>query len=347
MSAELSFTIGGSPTEIVFADAPRCPEASLTVYDETTRSLFGAGINDAVSIPPGEKEKGWPSVQIVLEQAVRKGVGRDGVIAGVGGGVVCDVTAFAASVYMRGCGLALVPTTLLAMVDASLGGKTGIDFLGFKNLVGSFYPASRIIICPAALESLPPREYLSGLAEVIKTAVIGDEELFSILESRREAVLARDMVVVREMIRRSLTVKGRLVELDPRENGVRAFLNLGHTFGHALESATGFSEWTHGEAVAWGMGRALAAGMRFGVTDAAFAERLQTLLISYGYRLEAGTGYDQLAAAFARDKKRKGGRTHLVIPCGIGDIRVREATAEECAAALTDERPRVKERRAR
>ncbi len=344
MSAELSFSIGGSSTEVVFADSPLCAEASLTVFDETTRSLFGAGVANAVSIPPGEKEKGWQSVHAVLEEAARKGVGRDGVIAGVGGGVVCDVTAFAASIYMRGCGLVLAPTTLLAMVDASLGGKTGIDFLGYKNLVGSFYPASRIIISLSAVRSLPPREYLSGLAEVIKTAVIGDGELFSMLESRRESILAREPSVVREMIRRSLTVKGRVVEQDPREKGIRALMNLGHTFGHALESATGFSAWTHGEAVAWGMGRALAAGINAGITDTAFAERLRALLVSYGYRLSAGMGYDQLAAAFARDKKRKDGRTRLVIPCGIGDIRVREATVEECAAALVDERPRLKER---
>jgi 3-dehydroquinate synthase len=338
VSADLAFAIGDARTEILFSDSVRCPEASLTVFDDTTRSLFGARIRDAVSIPPGEKAKEWRSVQTVLECAARGGVGRDGVIAGIGGGVVCDITAFAASIYMRGCGLVLVPTTLLAMVDASVGGKTGIDFLGFKNLVGTFYPASRVIICPSALASLDEREYRSGLAEAIKTAIIGDEELFVLLESRRDQVLQRAPDVVREMIRRCLAVKGRIVERDPREEGIRALLNLGHTFGHALESATGFDGWTHGEAVAWGIGRALAAGIAFGMTDAAFAGRVRALLASYGYRLDAGAGFKTLASAFGRDKKRRAGRTRLIIPCGIGDVRIREATAEECAAALTDAR---------
>jgi 3-dehydroquinate synthase len=344
--AALAFSVGGARTDVQFSTAARCPEASLTVFDDTTRSLFGAGVPDAVSIPPGEKAKEWGSVEAVLEFAARKGIGRDGVMAGVGGGVVCDIAAFAASIYMRGCGLVLVPTTLLAMVDASLGGKTGIDFLGFKNLVGSFYPASRIIICPSAVSSLPEREYISGLAEVIKTAVIGDEELFELLERRRAEVLRRDADVVGELIRRSLAVKGRIVEQDPRENGNRAWLNLGHTFGHALESAMGFSGWTHGEAVAWGIGRALAAGINFGMTDAAFAARVRALLASYGYRMDSGAGFDALAAAFTRDKKRQSGRTRLVIPCGMGDIRIREATADECAAALSDQRLREKERMA-
>ena len=344
MSAALEFSIGGARTEIQFAGAARCPEASLAVFDDTTRSLFGAGVPESVCIPPGEKAKEWASVQAVLEHAARRGIGRDGVIAGIGGGVVCDITAFAASIYMRGCGLVLVPTTLLAMVDASLGGKTGIDFLGFKNLVGSFYPASRIIIFPSAVASLPEREYISGLAEVIKTAVIGDEELFALLETRREQILRKDPDLLGEIIRRSLAVKGRIVEQDPRENGIRAVLNLGHTFGHALESATGFSGWTHGEAVAWGMGRALAAGINFGLTDPAFAARVRALLESYGYRLSSDAGLAVLAAAFARDKKRKAGRTRLVIPCGMGDIRIREATSEECAAALSDERAREKGR---
>jgi len=343
VSADLSFQIGDVRTEVVFSATVGCPEAALSVFDETTRSLFGAAARRAHSIPAGEKAKTWESVSSVLERAAREGLGRDSIIAGVGGGVVCDIAAFAASVYMRGCGLALVPTTLLAMVDASLGGKTGIDFHGLKNLVGSFYPASRIVICPSAVQSLPQREYLSGLAEVIKTAVIGDGELFAILENRREQVMARDLECVGEIIRRCIAVKGRIVEQDPREAGIRAILNLGHTFGHALESATGFSAWTHGEAVAWGMGRALAAGRAFGMTDPVFAERVRKLLRAYGYRLEAEVGFSELRPGFIADKKRNAGRIRLVIPCGIGDVRVRAATEEECAAALSDGRHPMKE----
>jgi 3-dehydroquinate synthase len=332
----MSFNVGGVTTEVMFVAEPSCPEASVTVFDANTSARFGAGVSSPVCLPAGEMAKQWESVNAVLSRCAQLALGRDATIAGVGGGVICDITALAASLYMRGCRLVLVPTTLLAMVDASLGGKTGIDYLGYKNLVGTFYPAHRIVIAPRAVTSLPDREYLSGLAEVIKTALIGDGELLRLLEIARDRILSRDPAVVEEMIRRSLAVKGRIVEEDPREKGRRAVLNLGHTFGHALESATGFAGWTHGEAVAWGIGRALAAGLRFGMTDPAFARRVRALLRLYGYRLEADAGFDALEPAFGRDKKRRSGGTRVVIPCEVQDVRVRDAAPEDLAAALAD-----------
>jgi 3-dehydroquinate synthase len=329
----LVFDIGGTRTEVVFS-APDASPRALRVYDETTHALFGAGVERSVAIPAGETAKCWSSVESVLERSASLGLGRDDEIIGVGGGVVCDVASFAASLYMRGCGLALTPTTLLAMVDASLGGKTGVDFLGFKNLVGSFYPASRIFVEVSLLGSLPERQYRSGLAEVIKTAIIGDAELFSLLEASAPDILARRPGIVEEVVRRSLAVKGRIVEEDPRETGRRAVLNLGHTFGHALESATGFSGWTHGEAVAWGIGRALAAGVRRGLTGIAFRERVESLLRLYGFRLSAETSYGELAPAFDRDKKRRQGRLRIVIPRDLCDVVLREASSEELAAAV-------------
>jgi 3-dehydroquinate synthase len=194
------------------------------------------------------------------------------------------------------------------------------------------------------VQSLPEREYLSGLAEVIKTALIGDGALLDLLEGSRDRVLSRDLSVVGEMIRRSLAVKGRIVEEDPRERGNRALLNLGHTFGHALESATGFAGWTHGEAVAWGIGRALSAGLRFGMTDHAFARRVRSLLRAYGYRLDAGVSYDALEPAFGLDKKRDSGSTRLVIPCNVQDVRLRSAAPGDLAAAMADREGIEKER---
>jgi 3-dehydroquinate synthase len=289
-----------------------------------------------VSIPAGETSKSWENLHRILERCASVGMGRDGSIGGVGGGVVCDIAAFAASLYMRGCGLVLVPTTLLAMADASLGGKTGVDFMGYKNLVGSFYPAPRILISAAAVASLPEREYLSGLAEVIKTALIGDQQLFLMLERQRAAVMARDPTTVEAMIRRCIAVKGRIVEEDPRETGARALLNLGHTFGHALETASGFSGWTHGEAVAWGMGRALAAGARLGLTDTGLRQRAESLLRAYGFRLDDRPGYAALAPAMERDKKRRGGRIRLVMVYGMCDVRVVEVSEGDVAAVLAD-----------
>jgi 3-dehydroquinate synthase len=332
VKGELVFDIGGTRTEVLFSALSE-PPACLRIYDETTHSHFGSGAERVVVMPAGEPAKCWKSVESVLTRAASLGLGRDDAMMGVGGGVVCDVVSFAASLYMRGCGLVLVPTTLLAMVDASLGGKTGIDFMGYKNLVGTFYPASRIYIDVSYLKTLPEREYHSGLAEVIKTAIIGDGELFALLERSPQEVMARRPEVVEELIRRCLAVKGRIVQDDPREAGVRAVLNLGHTFGHALESATGF-RWTHGEAVAWGMGKALAAGVRLGTTEAAFADRVQSLLLRYGFRLEADADYQGLAPAFEKDKKKRGGRVRFVIPQGMCDIVLREVPASELAEVL-------------
>jgi 3-dehydroquinate synthase len=336
VNAPLSFGIGGVRTEVVFSTRVAFGEPSVTVFDSHTHGLFGKGAANPVVLSAGESSKNWMSVQAVLEECAACGMGRDGEIAGVGGGVVCDITAFAASLYMRGCGLTLVPTTLLAMVDAALGGKTGIDFLGYKNLVGTYYPAARIIIAAAAVRSLPDREYLSGLAEVVKTALIGDAELFALLSAERAAVMAREPTIVEEMIRRCLVVKGRIVEEDPKESGIRAVLNLGHTFGHALETATGFTGWTHGEAIAWGMGRALAAGVRMGITDPEFARRVESLLRAYGFRLHAPVRLDALLPGLQHDKKRRGGALRLVIPCGVGDVRIHEAVEEDLAGVLKD-----------
>jgi 3-dehydroquinate synthase len=337
VTGDLAFDIGGVRTEVLFRPEPEWPDAAVTVYDTTTIRLFGSGSRNPLVIPSGEAAKGWLSVQAILTHCATLGIGRDATISGVGGGVVCDVTAFAASLYMRGCGLVLIPTTLLAMVDASLGGKTGIDFQGYKNMVGTFYPASRILIAAEAVRSLPDREYLSGLAEVIKTAIIGDADLFELMERARGDVLSRQPSVVQEMIRRSLAVKGRIVEADPREAGERALLNLGHTFGHALETATGFTGWAHGEAVAWGMGRALVAGAKMGLTEPRFAHRVRSLLKSYGFRLTARASFEELLPGIERDKKRRGGAIRLVIPHSMGDVRVHEATPALIADALADD----------
>jgi 3-dehydroquinate synthase len=307
----------------------------VTVFDSNTHPLFGSGAPNPIVLPAGESTKSWQSAETILSGCARSGLGRDGVLTGVGGGVICDLAAFAASLYMRGCVLHLAPTTLLSMVDASLGGKTGVDFAGLKNLVGTFYPAARITVTPSVLATLPGREYLSGIAEVIKTAMIGDPQVMEILRDRRGPVMARDPALVEEIVRRCLAVKGGIVEEDPREAGRRAVLNLGHTFGHALESALGFSEWTHGEAVAWGIGRALRAGRMLGETDPGYAERAASLLAAYGFRLEAPAAPDALLRAMRMDKKRLGGRIRLVVPRGPGDVVVREAEDELILRALS------------
>ncbi|MBB6480135.1 3-dehydroquinate synthase [Spirochaeta isovalerica] len=309
-----TFHFGPYTTRTFFCSPEEVLEDALLVFDDNTAHLFpNRSQRQSVILPPGEKAKNWASVEQILEKAVEAEYGRDGCFAGIGGGVICDMTAFAASVYMRGCSVILVPTTLLAMVDASLGGKTGIDFAGYKNMVGSFYPASEVRYCPELLKTLPEREYLSGLGEVIKTAMLGDRELFDILKENRESVLARDPQILTDIIKRCIMVKGRVVEEDLRETGVRATLNLGHTFAHALESVSGFSSWSHGEAVAWGLLMAMETGVELGITDNYYAIEVRKMLEEYNFRLYAEFNPDELITAMSQDKKKKGGIVNFIL----------------------------------
>ncbi len=367
----IEFNFGGRKSEVIFTEeifggadgvvgyiAKRLSgegENTLFVFDENTYRLFGPGERfgegkRCVVLSPGESSKRWGSVRLILESAVKIGLDRSGTVVGVGGGVVGDLAGFAASVYMRGCSLVLVPTTLLAMVDASLGGKTGFDFMGFKNMIGSFYPASEIFVDVRSLEFLPQREYLCGIAEVIKTAMLGDAELFSILENKRRAIVAREVDVVKEIVRRSVMVKGKIVEEDPRESGKRAWLNLGHTFGHALEAVNAFKGINHGEAVAWGLAKAMRLGVKLGITDNDYANRVIRLLESYGFVSEfrgAKGGYGDVRAtgedgnlsavafdprgiirAMYGDKKKKGGKLRFVLQRNLCDNLIVEGVNE-------------------
>ena len=298
----------------------------LYFFDENTTRLFGPNATESVVIQGGERNKNWPSVESILKRALETGLARDSRFTGVGGGIICDMTAFAASLYMRGCRLELVPTTLLAMVDAGLGGKTGVNFEGYKNMVGSFYPAEKVYIFPAVLGSLPEREYRTGLAEVIKTAMLGDRQLYEMLQREQGRIESREESVLREVILRCIAVKGRFVEEDLREAGTRAYLNLGHTFAHALEAEQKFKGWTHGEAVAWGMAKAMDLGVLMGTTTPEYAESVLNLLGSYGFRTTVeGIDPDSLIEAMAKDKKKRKGRLRVVLQKDLGKTVVVEA----------------------
>jgi 3-dehydroquinate synthase len=334
------FRFGERQTRVLFLDQPDLDGLGnarqvLIVFDRNVYRLHGAGKPGAVVLPTGERSKSWSGAEVILDRALKAGLDRDGRIVGVGGGVICDLAAFAASLYMRGCRLVLCPTSLLAMVDAALGGKTAINLGRAKNLVGSFHPAEELRICIPWLATLPPRELKAGLAEALKTALLGDPELLELLEQRQAEALRGEPAILEQVVYRSLAVKGRIVENDFRENGLRAILNLGHTFGHALESATGFRRFSHGEAVAWGLGRALDLGVRLGVTDRELAGRVTRLLRGYGFALEAPSGLsaERLLQAMQADKKKRRERLRLVLLQDVGRAEVREA--EEEAILLT------------
>lgn len=288
-----------------------------------------------VIVPPGEKAKNWDHVAAVLERGFELGLARDSTIVGLGGGIVCDMTAFAASVYMRGSKLVLLPTTLLGMVDAAFGGKNGINFGGYKNMVGTFYPAHEVRVCPGFLATLPEKEYICGLAEVIKHAYLGDEALYKKLTADKVRVLSRDASVLGDLVWESLLVKARHVEADLRETGIRAHLNLGHTFGHALEAVAGF-EWSHGEAVAWGMVRAVLLSSRLGHCSPSYASEVRALIESYGYRTKAPDApIDALIKAMLMDKKKKGGAVRFVLQRGFGDTFQSPVDEKDLRAVLT------------
>ncbi len=340
------FRFGPTPCRAeVRGDTPSladvCPDRRggvLVICDTNTAALaaefIGGEAAALVQLGAGEAAKGWSSVETVLAAAVKAGIGRDGVFIGIGGGVITDLAAFAASVYMRGVGLVLVPTTLLAMADAALGGKTGFDLFGIKNLVGTFRPADLVVMSTATLRTLPRREWLSGLAEVLKTAVIGDDGLLEIVEKDRAAVTEGPRSCAEtlpEIVARCVAVKGRIVEADPTETGTeRALLNLGHTYGHALEGVAGLGLLTHGEAVAWGMARACALGVELGLTPPSRAARIVRLLEAYGYETapthpaaRSAAGDDEAAARalvglMGSDKKKKAGTLRFVVPTEIG-----------------------------
>jgi 3-dehydroquinate synthase len=340
VSEGLRFGFGEFETRVRFTD--REPESllpaarSLAVFDRNVWRLHGRGLAGAVVLPAGERAKAWRWAQRILAAALRQGLSRDGLLVGVGGGVVCDLTAFAASLYMRGCRLALVPTTLLAMVDAALGGKAALNLGRAKNLIGTFYPAQELVIWIPALATLPPAELRSGLAEAIKTALLGDADLLAQLSGRRAQLLRGDPDELALAVRRCLAVKGRIVENDFRESGRREVLNLGHTFAHALESATGFRRYRHGEAVAWGLGRAMRLGVILGVTPRALAAEVTALLAAYGFQLghPSGLSAGTLLQAMRADKKRRAGGLRFVLLREVGGPEVRAVEEEPVLAAL-------------
>ena len=344
------FSVTDPETEVRFE--PRLPAQfgsaanRVVVFDANTARLFGTGVSDPVLLEDRDGAKRWASVERVLLAAHERGIDRGGEIIGVGGGAVCGVAAFAASIYLRGVRLTLVPTTVTAMVDAALGGKTGINLRSGKNLVGTFYPAHRLVVVPHAVSHLSTSDYLDGLAEVIKTAMLGDGLLFGMLECRRDEVLARRPALVEEYVRRCLAVKARFVAHDLREelgtavrpDGTsRAFLNLGHTFAHALESASGFA-WSHGAAVAWGLGRIVRLGRVLGIVDPGYAQRVIRLLRAYGYRLCAvEVSADRILSAMGADKKRSGDELRFVVQRGLEQTEMRAVPADAVREALRNE----------
>ena len=304
--------------------------APLLICDSNTEYLAvkirGNTQTPICILEPGEPNKNWHSVETILHCAHYAGISRDGIFIGIGGGVVSDLCSFAASIYMRGCSLALISTSLLGMVDAALGGKTGFDLFGIKNIAGTFYPASHVYMPVESLESLPPHEWKSGMAELIKTAILAGDDFLEELSSMPIKFTSTSLTETKpasspviRCISRAAQYKGAIVEEDPLETGNRRILlNLGHTFGHALESVAGLGTISHGEAVAWGIARSCDLGLALGITPAPRVKKIMHILGAYGYETRSPHPLMSDAGAFMQamnsDKKKRGENLTFIIP---------------------------------
>ncbi|HEY1891128.1 MAG TPA: 3-dehydroquinate synthase [Steroidobacteraceae bacterium] len=277
----------------------------------------------ATILPDGESQKTLANVARILDVLVANRFGRDCAVVALGGGVVGDMAGFAAATYQRGVAFLQVPTTLLAQVDSSVGGKTGVNHPGGKNLIGAFHQPVAVVADTATLATLPPRELRAGLAEVIKYGMICDADFFAWLEMHIDALLAGDAAALAHVIRRSCEIKAEIVGRDEREHGDRALLNLGHTFGHAVESATGYKEWLHGEAIGAGLVMAACMSRESGHLKAEDLDRVIRLVDRTGLPTHVSNVKPDIALEHMRiDKKVQAGRIRLVLLRGIGSAFV-------------------------
>ena len=273
----------------------------------------------------GEDNKRLSYIEQLAEEMMERGADRSSIVLAVGGGIVTDMAGFLAAIFMRGVPVIQVPTTLLAQVDAAVGGKTGVNLLSGKNLIGSFHQPLAVLIDPAVLAScLPDREYRAGLYEIIKTGVIASTPLFRLLSDRREEVLRQSPEVVDWMIAESVRIKAEVVSADERESGLRRILNFGHTFGHALEAETHYKRFLHGEAISWGMRAATRLAESLEILPDAEGAAILNLLDAYG-PIPACDGVSRvnLKLRLLRDKKAIQKRIHFVLPVKIGEVVVR------------------------
>ncbi|HEU4516666.1 MAG TPA: 3-dehydroquinate synthase [Steroidobacteraceae bacterium] len=290
-------------------------------------------------LPGGEQQKTLGNVATIIDALVSARVTRDGAVLALGGGVIGDIAGFAAASYQRGIAIVQLPTTLLAQVDSSVGGKTGVNHPGGKNLIGAFHQPSAVLSDTDTLSTLPERELRAGFAEIVKAALVADAAFFAWLESNGARVLAREPAALAEAIRRACEIKAAIVASDEREEGRRALLNLGHTFGHAIEAGAGYGELLHGEAVATGLALAAELSARTGRMPQAEAARVRKLLSSTGLPADPPRlGRERMLELMSMDKKVKGGQVRLVLLDGIGSATVTADYPREALEALLEER---------
>jgi 3-dehydroquinate synthase len=320
-----------------WAGLPRAAQAVI-VSNPTVDALHGTALQQAIGphyghvsrvlLPDGEQHKDWTSLNLIFDHLLASGCDRRTVLFALGGGVVGDMTGFAAASYMRGVPLVQVPTTLLAQVDSSVGGKTAINHPRGKNMIGAFYQPLRVVCDLATLDTLPRRELCAGLAEVIKYGPIADTALLDWIDAHLDALLARDRDALAHAVQRSCEIKAEVVSQDERESGVRAILNFGHTFGHAIEAGIGYGAWLHGEAIGCGMVMAAELSAALGLVPAAYVDRLRQLVQRAGLPVRApAMPVERWFALMGVDKKAEGGEIRFVVIAAPGHATLRPAPA--------------------
>ena len=310
------------------------PSRVAVISNPTVHGFYGAVVAGTLKkagfdapvilIPDGEEYKELLWTYYLFGELLKHRLDRASLLIALGGGVIGDITGFVASTYMRGISFVQIPTTLLAQVDSSVGGKTGVNHPLGKNMIGTFYQPRLVWADIRTLESLPKREFLAGMAEVIKYGVIWDEALFRFLEDNREKILNLDRNALEYIIQRSCEIKAEIVSKDEREGGLRAILNYGHTVGHALETATGYTTYLHGEAVAIGMHHEARLSSLLGLMDAGEAERVRTLITAYGLPsgIPSNVDTEGIVSSMRLDKKAVAGELKFILPERIGSVKI-------------------------
>jgi len=323
----------------IYAGLPAAA-AALIVTNTTVAPLYAQTLQGALTgryawvhvvvLPDGEEHKTWQTLDLIFDALLQYGCDRKTVLFALGGGVVGDITGFAAACYMRGVPFVQVPTTLLAQVDSSVGGKTGINHPMGKNMIGAFYQPQLVVCDLSTLDTLPHRELSAGLAEIIKYGPIADMAFMEWLEGAMDALLARDKTALAHAVRRSCEIKAWVVGQDEREAGLRAILNFGHTFGHAIEAGMGYGVWLHGEGVGAGMVMAAELSQRLGLVDSGFVARLRALVQRAGLPLcgpvlDAADNAGRYLELMRVDKKAEAGEIRFVVIDGPGRAALRTA----------------------
>lgn len=339
----------GTGTIEVLPDALRAlgvKGAVAIASDENVAPIYGERIAALVreagatpfvcAMPAGEAHKRMAQIDRFIGEFLKAGMDRTSVVIALGGGVVGDVVGYAAASFMRGIRFIQIPTTIVAQVDSSVGGKTAVNHELAKNIIGAFHQPSAVIIDLEFLKSLPDRELRAGLAEVIKHGVIADANLFAYMEENAEAILAKDLDKIEYPVRRSCEIKGAIVSEDEHEHGVRANLNYGHTFGHGIEAASDYKHFLHGEAIALGMHAAATLARNLGMVDLSFVDRQRACIEAYGLPVAwPATPIDRVLEAMRHDKKVRAGTMKFIVPDRMGHVVHRtDVTIDQARAAL-------------